>query len=282
MDKSSIQQGVPPLRLAGDARVNADVGGSMTDMNYKMLFDRIHSCPGAKYYQLLLSHDTSQAIFAGNYRELKNVLDVIHDPAKSLPLFSTENRNELHLVQTDIVRLFHNYVASALTLVEHTRNLMRDDAVKEIYRKEYQAKVDETFVNDLLSGFVQDLRNYFLHRGLPSTGMQLNWTKESQQIDTRFFLDVEKMKDWDGWRSRSKKYLAEAKGKTALLEVIENYTAKVREFHRWFSEWFLSLHKTELGELRTLQEKWNRGIDAANEGLEGTGDPLCGSPAPQP
>lgn len=251
-------------------------------MNYKDLFDSINACDGMKYYTLLTSHHTSQAIFAGNYRDLKALLDFIHDPAKSLPMFGTENRDKLQAVQTDVVRLFHNYVASALTLVEHTRILMRDDAVKETFRAEYQAKVDVAFVSDPLSGFVQDLRNYFLHRGLPSTGMQLSWTRESQQIDTRVFLDVEKMKDWDGWRSRSKEYLVQVTDKLTLLDVIEAYTTKVRQFHEWFAEWFRGLHKTELDELHALQEQWNKGIETANKGLVRTGDPQTARQSAQP
>lgn len=143
---------------------------------------------------------------------------------------------------------------------------MREDAVKDSYRQEYQAKVNVAFVNDPLSGFVQDLRNYFLHRGLPFAGMELHWTKDSRRIDTRMYLDVEKMKEWDGWRSRSKSYLAEVKDKLTLLDVTEAYTAKVREFHLWFAEWFIKLHKTELDDLRALQEQWNKGTHATNTG----------------
>lgn len=225
------------------------------------LFDRINSCPGMKYFQLLLSHQTSLAIFAGNHRELKHQLDVVHDAEKSAKLFDMNNREQCRFVQNEIVRYFHNYVAAALTLVEHTRVVMRDDAVKESYRQVYQTRIDATFTNDSLSGFVQELRNYFLHRGLPSTGVQMNICVKTNKVDTTVFLDTEKMRDWDGWRSRGKAYLATQKGKLALMDVVDTYTAKVRGFHEWFEQWFMDTHKAELTVLKTLQDEWNKGLE---------------------
>jgi hypothetical protein len=46
--------------------------------------------------------------------------------------------------QGEVVRVFHNFVAAATTLVEHTRVLMRDKAIRE----EYDQKVCDSFAED--------------------------------------------------------------------------------------------------------------------------------------
>jgi hypothetical protein len=213
---------------------------------------------------LLFWHHTSHAIFAGNYRELKEILDFIHDSKKSLSLFGTESADKMHAVQLEVVRLFHNFVASAITLVEHTRILVHDNGVKEECRTEYKEKVAAEFGNDPLCGFVQDLRNYFFHRGNPLTGMELSFTRNPNSLDTRVFLDVKQMSEWKKWRSRSKiflNFLNTVKDKLTLLEVIEAYTSKVRGFHTWFIEWFAERHKSELAEHESLQKKWNADLE---------------------
>jgi hypothetical protein len=35
----------------------------------------------------------------------------------------------------------------------------------------------------------------------------------------------------------------------------------VKEFYEWFTKWFTEIHKTELAELKSLQEQWNAGIE---------------------
>ena len=232
----------------------------MTPPDFKTLHDQIMSCPGMKYHQLVVAHSASQHIFAGNCQQLRQMLLLIHDPEKSLPMFNVDKRSELALAQNEVVRLFHNFVAGALTLVEHTRIMMRDDSVKKTVRTEYQQRVADSFANNPLAGFVQDLRNYILHKGVPFTGVELNWTAASQTIDTRVFLDLSRMKDWDNWSTRSRTYIDSAKEKVTLLQVVEDYTVMVRSFHEWFIKWFMQLHTTELDQLRALQEQWNRGI----------------------
>lgn len=69
------------------------------------------------------------------------------------------------------------------------------------------------------------------------------------------------MRDWDGWRSRGKAYLATQNDKLALMDVVDTYTSKVRGFHEWFEQWFIDTHKAELAVLRALQDEWNRSFE---------------------
>ncbi len=206
-----------------------------------------------KIFHLLKSHETSVMIFTGNHLELKRALDFVHDPSKSFVYFIEANRGELWEIHQDVVRLFHNFVASALTLVEHTRILINQQFVKEEIRVGYQSRVDNVFASDPLSGFVQDLRNYILHRGLPATAMHLRLLGQNpkRHVDTRVILNLDQMDDWD-WNGRSKEYISSVPKELPLLDVVESYGNKVRGFHQWFVEWFSKIYEREIEELFTL------------------------------
>lgn len=53
-----------------------------------------------------------------------------------------------------------------------------------------------------------------------------------------------------------------------LLDVVESYTKKVKEFHEWFTESFRLMYKTELTELYALQKLWSQGIEPAKNTSE--------------
>src|SRR5436309_1126101 len=88
------------------------------------LMKQIETTEGWKVRQRILIHSISYHVFTGNYEELRRVLEAYHNPDFALPLWAVSNRPKLDLFQKEIVRLLHNYVASAKTLVEHTRKFV--------------------------------------------------------------------------------------------------------------------------------------------------------------
>ena len=47
------------------------------------------------------------------------------------------------------------------------------------FHARYMQQVTEQFANDSMARFVQDLRNYFLHKGVPESKMQLTLNVET-------------------------------------------------------------------------------------------------------
>lgn len=146
-------------------------------MNIVELHERINTCPGKTLHGLLSSHYSSRNVFSGNYAELMSVLAPLHDPSHSLPLFEHDATDTLTKVYDEVVRLLHNYVVSAKTLIAHTRNTMRDPSIRDDLHTVYQERVDATFAHCPLAVFMQNLRNYISHKGLPSTQIELTQTK---------------------------------------------------------------------------------------------------------
>ncbi len=106
-------------------------------------------------------------IFQMNAQELIEITRRVNDPDEGIRLMAVANREAGSQTHREVTRRFHNFVAAALTLVEHTRIFMREHYSDTPMLERYQAKVDTDFKNQPLVRFVQDLRNYILHNGCP-------------------------------------------------------------------------------------------------------------------
>src|SRR5687768_1473513 len=95
--------------------------------------------------------------------QLSKTLSDFRQP-ESLPLWDVRNYKDFHQLQLNVLRQFHNYLASAKTLVDHTRRLVEDVYKNTEFLEEYEVKKREQFAGKPLINFVQKLRNYTLHR----------------------------------------------------------------------------------------------------------------------
>ena len=164
------------------------------------------------------------------------------------------NRDELDEFHEHAVRLFHNYLAAAKSLVDHTRIF-----VKEIYNgtgfgKEYDVEVRKCFRESDLGSFVQDLRNFFLHRQIPLTSATLKW-ETGKKIKNSIMLDVKELLTWDKWSRHAKAYLSKFNSEIDLLTLIDGYTSLVMKFYEWLEEKQFEIHQEVFDELRKLDER---------------------------
>jgi len=134
------------------------------------------SSKGVEYLNHAYYRSFSLNIFAGNTESLLQALNKLGDPmeyAKSLSSGDSESR---HQVLREVSRLFHNFLAGAMTLVDHTRVFVDEFYLGTEVHKEFKARVNREFAQNPLTRFVQDLRNYMIHRGLPPLNRHLTIT----------------------------------------------------------------------------------------------------------
>jgi len=128
---------------------------------------RIWQHHGYQEYRLCLAFQRSlNSVFVPNWRELLGLLEqASKDPVLALELIQNVRppvvREQFHALVT---QRLHNYVAGTMTLVEHSRRIMRDR--RGPLRDELTTKLAEILLNQEIP-FVQDLRNFMLHRSLP-------------------------------------------------------------------------------------------------------------------
>lgn len=178
-------------------------------------------------------------VFWANDQQLRKNLASFKEPGKAILIW--HDSDQLEMFQLHIVRLLHNYLASAKTLVEHTRIL-----VEELYKDtgfwaEYEAKKKECFIDSPLAQFVQNLRNYTLHRALPFTSTTMKLAT-GPDFDSFINLNLSHLRLWDGWSSKAKEFLNTSEEAIRLDEVTNGYTANVEEFYNWFKKRQQELH----------------------------------------
>lgn len=158
------------------------------------LRDKIINSEGIKCINRINYHNDCISILSRNFAELSKALLHFENLKNALELMDQNNRKATERYLNEISRLLHNFLASAKTLIDHTRIFIDKNYKETKIFQLYTEKVKIAFKNDGLSKFIQDLRNFILHRGLPYTGLSL-----TPDLETTVFLDRDLMLDWDKW-----------------------------------------------------------------------------------
>ena len=198
-------------------------------------------------------------IFRMNAQELIEITRRINDPDEGLRLMSQDNREAGRQIHREVTRRVHNFVAASLTLVEHTRIFMREHYNNTPILDRYQAKVDAEFANQPLLKFVQDLRNFMLHNGLPASEMFLNFKSNPDlpngggELTTGIHIRAAQLLEWKGWSVPARTFI-ESSGEFVDIRIFaESYTDNIVSFHDWLQRELDQFHSADMDELRALQ-----------------------------
>lgn len=236
------------------------------------LHQQILDHPGMPYYRMLLNYNQSKNILAGNSFEVQ----VLATKLESGELRGNRDYDEWrHLfrdLDNHLIRYLHNFLTAAMTLVEHTRIAMRSPIIVEAHRQRYQTIIDQTFKISPVARFVQDLRNYVLHYGVPET---VHVTHFQPEENTKVFLETAPLLEWTNWTPPALKYINDHAPQIRLLDLVREYEQMASRLHTWFVQEFATQYSDQLGGLEALQRKWN-------EGLVHSEKPPSGAPQAQP
>src|SRR5918993_5342775 len=201
--------------------------------------------------------EKSYFIFDANYLNLGHVLDEFEQPTVFLKLWEERTRDRFDLFIDDVIRLFHNYLAGALTLLDHMDTLRDALYGDEGFSKEYQARWEEWIGGPALTRFMEDLLVYMLHQGLPFALAELNSGRMGSgvEVDSAIRLDVEGLKEWEHWSEKGREYLGALSGKTKLHDLAKEYADTVAGLYQWFVVRQSELHQDSLLRLEELEEK---------------------------
>lgn len=228
----------------------------MTSPKPHSLREEILAHPGKKYLDTLRTYSISKNILAGNGVQLRTLIALLEDPARAPEFMSLDKREHLRNLQNEVDRHFHNFLASAKTLVDHTRVIMNEPFISETHRVEYRKKVAQLFSGESLIGFMHELRNFALHRSIPFVTMRVSIHAASGSLDSAILVDLDKMADWEGWRSEGKAFIGLHRPSIRIRELIDGYECKIREFYEWFCLQFQKHYEKEMEEVLALQKQW--------------------------
>jgi hypothetical protein len=220
---------------------------------------RIRDSRGARFLDQRHQRTFSVNLFQMNAVALMDAAQRVHDPDHGMSWMSEPNRDAGWQAHRELHRHIHNFVASALTLVEHTRSFMRASYVGSDVLRTYEARAKATFASSQTAQFVQGLRNYFLHKGMPPTRMFLRYTNDSGTdrggtTTTGVHFDTQSLLDWKDWKLPARLFLEQADGQLPIGPFVHEYTELVSGFHAWLEESLHRHHTEDLAELAGLQE----------------------------
>lgn len=229
-----------------------------SDKNIGDLFTELIQMPEYRLFHQLRTLNTPIYIFEQNYIELKAIIQFVTDDPKAELIGIVRNKDKLERIHLDIIRRLHNFVASVLSLIDHTRNLH-----KELYSgtgmfPEYNQKVKLEFENDPLSQFVIKLRQYCQHYQAPDIGTTFSITRNGNSFDEKrtVVLFTENLKTFDGWNVKAKEYLNSLDKEIDILQLVTAYRDKVIKFYQWFQTHQVEIHKSELDKYYEKQSEF--------------------------
>lgn len=219
------------------------------------LMRRIKESEGERVFWKMEALGATIFLFTQNRLELTNRLRQIETPDNHGKLFTVRNREVLRLFQKEIMRLLHNYLASAFTLVEHTRILTREIYHGQAFYHEYERKVTELLSDSPVAGFVQGLRNWMLHKGLLPVLVRLSDTGPNGELVSSVVLNADDLKAWDKWDARGKRFLARSTSDPRLADLVDSYSSLVQGLHSWLEDRMLQMHAAAFQEVDELQKR---------------------------
>jgi hypothetical protein len=216
------------------------------------LFERIEAHPGViarrNWDALALVHSAAW----GNEKELLAMVAAIEGNVEGIGIVMAGNmtpERQRKGLQTELFRLFHNYVASCVTLIDHTRNLIRRYEGTPTH-DEYQRRI-LVLRESGLSPFIVKLRVYVLHVGLPALGVRLHIENDVSQTIT-VFIDRDQALRWTDWPTDARRYLEAQPQIIPLRPVVDAYAEAIEELYRWFYDQFTVLHATDIASANEL------------------------------
>lgn len=229
-------------------------------MSWGDLHARIQSSLGVRFINQTHQRSFSLNLFQMNAVALMDAVQRVHDLDHGLAWMSEANRVAGQQAHRELHRHVHNFVASALTLVEHTRIFMRANYDGSTLKRKYEERAEATFANSPTAQFVQGLRNYFLHKGMPNTSMYLRYRKNpgpestGGSMTTGVQMDTDALLEWENWKAPARQFLEQNKGGLLIGSFVRDYTELVTQFHAWLQEALYDHHAADLEELARLQD----------------------------
>ena len=216
---------------------------------YKRLRDEYFASQGVTIHNTLNRLRTSYYIYGVNHKELIGLLDYYESMEGIMDLWPLERRPRLRRFLDEVNRRLHNLTSAARALVDHSRQTVSTLYEGSEFVERYQRKVTEAFEDCPVSRFVQDLRNYILHREHPAIVAELRPSTADVVFQKR------RLVQWDRWTPQARSFLDQCPENFSLRTVLTQYHEKVSVFYDWLYDEQMAIHRGEFEVTHALYER---------------------------
>jgi hypothetical protein len=213
---------------------------------------QIHNSSAMTFIHRMRIRSSCLRMFTMNAYRLEDAFLSVQE--KRLQLASDDSGDIFRQCNLALNYLLHNFLASAKTLVDHTRIFVADFYARTPAESSYNAKIASEIASDKVCRFVHDLRNYMLHCGMPHLTVWSSIDMHSE-ISSGVYLYVRDIKEWSGWTALSKQFLTEQRDTVDPDDIARHYCHKIIGFHTWFDQYLTEYHKDQLAELEDLRAR---------------------------
>jgi hypothetical protein len=152
----------------------------------------------------------------------------------------------------EVIQRLHNYAAATMTLVDHSRRLMRERTGS--IAEEFGARKTTLLTNPEVR-FIQDLRNFTVHRSLPLLAHRLRLSGASSaeaRGESDMLLSVEDLLAWDGWSSATRAWIEAQGSGIPLRPLIIQHSALVYDINYWLLDVLSDENQAALAEANEI------------------------------
>lgn len=222
----------------------------------EQLESKIANVPGVRIIGEINRLEYSLLLLTRNHKFLRDILEgIIKDHKLSSEIFSRKFRWKSDLLFKEISFRLHNFVASAQSLVDHSRRVYRKVYENKGKFDSYDKKVQTDLVDNGLIQFVQRLRQMCQHYHLPQVSAELRVGATSKMT---LFIYKSELLGFDGWNKASKNFIDAHEEKIDLLSVTNDYFAQISAFHDWVKKEFLEMYSQELDDIKSIKNQINQ------------------------
>ena len=246
----------------------------MLDMRTPAEIDRaMYLSKGMQYFNRRKTRAFTLNVFMGNFGEVQRACAEFDNPQTALKYFKESPVGPGMQAHMEVMRHFHNFLAAAKSLIDHTRLFIDEFYANAPLKQAYEQKVQADLAVDPLFKFVQDLRNYMLHRALPPGSITLSAVRldetDKSEITTTVDLDKQGLLKWQNWTKPSRKYLSQAPDHIRISDICTPYGKAVVEFYNWFDAKLHKHHEADIEEFESLRRLYRQ----AEERQQSSGSP---------
>jgi len=210
------------------------------------LCDELSKTIGAEVSARLDWLDYCLFIFEENYKSIENYSSYAEQQDVAVQMFV--NRDYSSKVQGTFVRHLHNFLVASKSLVEHTRGSIRGWYSETDLLRKYQDQVTKTFVGDPLVSFIENLRDYCVHKS--PIGIITHHRIGKDEASNSTYIHKESILQWSGLSAGGKQFLLQFKSDIPIMEPITAYRDKVVGFRQWLRDELEKYHAKDIYEAK--------------------------------
>jgi hypothetical protein len=232
----------------------SEPGTPDTSNNWAAEFAAYQNTPECKLRQRIMMFELSLRVLKGNFDDLMATIER-YRPKTQDDLNRWANDQSFRMnQQVDGTRTLHNFVASAFSVVDHTREIYGD--MYEGKSTDYENQRSAILDNHGPTQFVLGLRIYIQHCRLPQIVFTTSKRMTEPKITGGAFLSKSPLLKFKKFNSAAKKFIKASPDVIDVEATCSSYHAQVEEFHNWFKSEQERIHWREFAYIARMEEKF--------------------------